>query len=217
MSIRVVLADDHELMRKGIAAVVSRIDGVDLVAECGDLPSLRAAVAEHTPDVVVTDIRMPPTGTDEGIVAAREIRETRPNTGVVVLSQYAEPEYVLDLFAEGSDGLGYLLKDSVDVDGLARAVRSVAEGGSAVDGSIVELLVQSQFGRESALDRLTDREREVLAAIAEGLNNAAVAERLVLSPKAVSNHINSIFAKLDLAADDGGQPRVKAVLMWLSR
>lgn len=216
-AIRVVLADDHALMRRGVASVLSVIDDVDLVAECDDRPSLLRAVEEHRPDVVVTDIRMPPTGTDEGITAARTIRAEYPETGVVVLSQFAEPEYVLSLFEEGSDRLGYLIKEKVNPPELERAVRSVATGGSAVDGSIVEVLVDARTRRPSAIDALTPREREVLAAIAEGLNNSAVAERLVLSEKAVAKHINSMFSKLDLAFEEQSHRRVKAVLLWLSQ
>jgi DNA-binding NarL/FixJ family response regulator len=215
--LRVVLADDHPLIRQGVAAVLQAIDGVELVAECGDLGQLLAAVGRHDPDVVVTDIRMPPTNTDEGITAARAIRADHPATGVVVLSQFAEPDYVLELFEDGSDRLGYLLKDRVDRAELERAVRSVASGGSAVDGAIVEVLVRARSRRRSAIDDLTPREREVLACIAEGLNNGAVADKLVLSEKAVAKHINSIFAKLDLGHEASTHRRVKAVLLWLAQ
>ena len=216
-SLRVVLADDHALIRQGVAAVLDVIADVELVAECEDVDSLLASVDEHRPDVVVTDIRMPPTGTDEGISAALTIRDSHPDVGVVVLSQFAEPEYVLQLFENGSDHLGYLLKDKVDPAELERAVRSVAEGGSAVDGSIVEVLVQARGRRPSAIDGLTPREREVLGCIAEGLNNAAVAARLVLSEKAVAKHINSIFSKLGLGDEQHAHRRVKAVLLWLAQ
>jgi DNA-binding NarL/FixJ family response regulator len=215
--LRVVLADDHELMRKGVAAVLRLIDEVDLVAECDHYDSLIASVDEHLPDVVVTDIRMPPTGTDEGITAALAIRERHPEIGVVVLSQFAEPEYVLQLFENGSDRLGYLLKDKVNSGDLERAVRSVVSGGSAVDGAIVDVLVNARGRGPSAIDRLTPREREVLSCIAEGLNNAAVAERLVLSEKAVAKHINSMFSKLDLGVEEQSHRRVKAVLLWLAQ
>jgi DNA-binding NarL/FixJ family response regulator len=215
--LRVVLADDHPLIRQGVAAVLQTIDGVELVAECGDLAQLLAAVSHHRPDVVVTDIRMPPTNRDEGITAARAIRAEHPDIGVVVLSQFAEPEYVLELFEDGSDRLGYLLKDRVDRAELERAVRSVAGGGSAVDGAIVEVLVEARTRRRSAIDDLTPREREVLACIAEGLNNGAVAGRLVLSEKAVAKHINSIFSKLDLGHEEHTHRRVKAVLLWLAQ
>lgn len=215
--LRVVLADDHELIRQGVAAVLAVIKDVALVGEAHDYDSLLAAVAEHQPDVLVTDIRMPPTGTDEGITAALAVRAANHNLGVVVLSQFAEPEYVLQLFEEGSDRLGYLLKDKVNPAELERAVRSVASGGSAVDGSIVDVLVQARGRKPSAIDRLTPREQDVLSCIAEGLNNTAVAERLVLSEKAIAKHINSIFAKLDLGEEPHSHRRVKAVLLWLSQ
>lgn len=216
-ALRVVLADDHVLIRQGVAAVLEVIDDVELVAEAEDLDSLLAAVDKHRPDVLVTDIRMPPTGTDEGITAALAVRSAHPGLGVVVLSQFAEPEYVLQLFEDGSERLGYLLKDKVNPAELERAVRSVASGGSAVDGSIVDVLVRARGRKPSAIDRLTPREREVLACIAEGLNNAAVAERLVLGEKAVAKHINSIFSKLDLGEQPQSHRRVKAVLLWLSQ
>ena len=215
-TLRVVLADDHELIRQGVVAVLAAIPDVELVAQCADFPELIVAVDEHEPDVVVTDIRMPPTGTDEGIRAAMSIREDRPNTGVVVLSQFAEPEYVLQLFENGSSGLGYLLKDRVSPAELGRAIAAVADGDSAVDGAIVEVLVSARSRRASPIDSLTPRESEVLSCIAEGLNNAAVASKLVLSEKAVAKHINSIFSKLDLGFEEQSHRRVKAVLMWLA-
>lgn len=216
-TVRVVLADDHVLIRQGVVAVLAAINNVELVAECGDFDELMAAVDQHQPDVVVTDIRMPPTGTDEGIQAAIAIRAANPQIGVVVLSQFAEPEFVLQLFENGSSGLGYLLKDKVSPGELTRAIDAVAAGDSAVDGSIVEVLVDARSRRSSPIDALTPRENEVLGCIAEGLNNAAVAERLVLSQKAVAKHINSIFSKLDLGYEEQTHRRVKAVLMWLSQ
>lgn len=215
-TLRVVLADDHHLIRQGVAAVLAVIPDVELIAECEDFDGLMAAVEQHDPDVVVTDIRMPPTGTDEGITAALAIRSEHPAVGVVVLSQFAEPEYVLQLFENGSDRLGYLLKDKVNPAELERAVRSVSTGGSAVDGSIIEVLVNARGRKPSAIDNLTPREGEVLACIAEGLNNAAVAEKLVLSEKAVAKHINSIFSKLGLGYEEQAHRRVKAVLLWLA-
>jgi len=213
----VVLADDSLLIRQGVRSLLEDIDGVEVVAECNDADELLAAVAEHQPDVVVTDIRMPPGHTDEGIRAALRIREERPSTGVVVLSQYSEPEYVLMLFENGSDGLAYLLKERIgDIDQLEHAVRAVAGGGSSVDPEIIDVLVRGRARSSGPLSRLTPRETEVLAAIAEGLNNTAIAERLVLSDKAVAKHINSIFAKLDLGGSDDVHRRVKAVLLWLS-
>ena len=214
--IRVVLADDSLLIRQGLAALITSLDDVELVAEASNPLELLANVDEHTPDVAITDIRMPPTHTDEGIRAAIEIRKKHPDVGVVVLSQYAEPSFVLSLFEEGSEGLGYLLKDRVGPGDLERAVRAVAGGGSSVDPRIVEVLVNSRSSRPSPIDDLTPRECEVLECIAEGLNNAAVAESLVISERAVAKHINSIFAKLALGEEEGAHRRVKAVLMWLA-
>ena len=216
-TLRVVLADDHELIRQGVVAVLAAIPQVELVAECTDFDTLIAAVDEHDPDVVVTDIRMPPTGSDEGIQAAILIRKTHPTTGVVVLSQFAEPEYVLQLFENGSGGLGYLLKDRVSPGELSRAITAVSVGDSAVDASIVDVLVRARSRRASPIDSLTPRESEVLSCIAEGLNNAAVADKLTLSEKAVAKHINSIFSKLDLRFEEESHSRVKAVLLWLSQ
>ena len=216
-ALRVVLADDHELIRHGVAAMINSIDATEVVAECRDALELARAVGEHRPDVVVTDIRMPPTNSDEGIAAALSIRADHPETGVVVLSQFTDPEYVLQLFDDGSDRLGYLLKDKVNPSELERAIRSVAGGGSAVDASIVDVLVQGRSKRPSAIDSLTPREAEVLGCIAEGLNNSAVADRLFVSEKAVAKHINSIFSKLDLAFEEQSHRRVKAVLLWLAQ
>jgi DNA-binding NarL/FixJ family response regulator len=216
-ALRVVVADDNVFIRNGIAAMIDALDDMELVAECADLPDLRAAVADHRPDLVVTDIQMPPTHTDEGIVAAVEVRAQRGEVGVLVLSQYVEPEYVMTLFENGSDGLGYLLKERVaDLDEFERAIRSVASGESAVDPKVVEVLVSSRSQRPSEIDLLTPRETEVLSLIAEGLNNAAIADRLVLGDKAVAKHINGIFSKLGLSEEDEVHRRVKAVLLWLA-
>ena len=216
-ALRVVVADDNVFIRNGIAAMIDAIDDVELVAECADLPDLRAAVADHRPDLVVTDIQMPPTYTDEGIVAAVEVRAQRGEVGVLVLSQYVVPDYVMTLFEHGSDGLGYLLKERVaDLDEFERAIRSVASGESAVDPKVVEVLVSSRSQRPSEIDLLTPRETEVLSLIAEGLNNAAIADRLVLGDKAVAKHINGIFSKLGLSEEDEVHRRVKAVLVWLA-
>ena len=216
-ALRVVVADVNGFIRNGIAAMIDAIDDVELVAECADLPDLRAAVADHRPDLVVTDIQMPPTYTDEGIVAAVEVRAQRGEVGVLVLSQYVEPDYVMTLFEHGSDGLGYLLKERVaDLDEFERAIRSVASGESAVDPKVVEVLVSSRSQRPSEIDLLTPRETEVLSLIAEGLNNAAIADRLVLGDKAVAKHINGIFSKLGLSEEDEVHRRVKAVLVWLA-
>ncbi len=214
---RIVLADDSLLIRQGVRTLLNDIDGVEVAAECNDIDELMDAVVDHEPDVVITDIRMPPTHSDEGIRAALRIRAEHPETGVVVLSQYSEPEYVLMLFENGSDGLGYLLKQRIgDVEQLERAIHAVDEGGSSVDPEIIDLLVGGGSAGSGPLSRLTPRETEVLAAIAEGLNNAAIAERLVISEKAVAKHINNIFSKLDLDHSGDAHRRVKAVLMWLS-
>jgi DNA-binding NarL/FixJ family response regulator len=213
----VVIADDTMVVRQGVAAIVAAIDGVEVVAECDDLPSLLAAVERDQPDVVLTDVCMPPTMTDEGVQAARRIRADHVDVGVVVLSQFAEPEYVVELFDQGSDRLGYLLKDHLGEPAeLERAIRAVHTGGSVVDPRIVEVLVSAGRTRSSPVDRLTPRERDVMALIAEGLNNGAIAGRLVLSEKAVAKHINSIFTKLDLGAADDAHKRVKSVLTWLA-
>jgi DNA-binding NarL/FixJ family response regulator len=216
-ALRLVVADDNVFIRNGIAAMIDNIDDMELVAECSDLPELRDAVADHRPEVVVTDIQMPPTLTDEGIVAAIELRAERDDVGVLVLSQYVEPDYVMALFENGSDGLGYLLKERVaDLDEFERAIRSVASGQSAVDPKVVEVLVSSRSQRPSEIDQLTPRETEVLGLIAEGLNNAAIADRLVLGDKAVAKHINGIFSKLGLGEEEEVHRRVKAVLLWLA-
>ncbi|MDJ0767847.1 MAG: response regulator transcription factor [Ilumatobacter sp.] len=216
-TLRVVLADDNVLIREGVAAILEALDDVELVAQCEDVGQLDDAVETLGPDVVITDIRMPPTHTDEGITAAIAIHQRHSDTGVVVLSQFDDPSYVLKLFQDGSDRLGYLLKERVSPGELGRAIRAVASGGSLIDPRIVEVLVEARTRRPSAIDRLTPREREVLSLIAEGLNNAAIAGELVLSEKAVANHINSIFSKLDLGGEPQAHRRVKAVLLWLTQ
>lgn len=218
VTVRVVVAEDSLLVREGICRVLELGDGVEVVAAVGDLDALTAAVAEHRPDAVLTDIRMPPTGTDEGIRAALQIRSERPETGVVVLSQYAEPAYALELLADGSEGLAYLLKERVGDPGqLVAALEAVTSGGSMIDPRVVDALVTARAARPaSPLDRLSPREREVLAEIAQGKNNAAVAASLVLSPRAVEKHINSLFAKLGLGEEPDVHRRVKAVLMHLA-
>ena len=217
-NLRVIVADDMLLVRQGVVRVLETIADVEVVAEAEDGETLVAAVADHGPDVVLTDVAMPPTNTDEGIQAAITLRGQYPEMGIVVLSQYAEPGYVLDLFADGSDRLGYLLKERVgDPDELRRAVFAVAGGDSMVDPKIVEILVSSRRAPDGGIDRLTPRETEVLALMAEGLNNAGIGERLVLSERAIAKHINSMFSKLDLGEADDSHRRVKAVLTWLSR
>lgn len=214
--LRAVLADDNVLIRQGVAAIVNSLEGIELVGEYEGVDGLLAGVDELAPDVVITDIRMPPTHTDEGIRAARRIRAEHPSVGVVVLSQFSEPAYVLSLFEDGSDRLGYLLKERVTPGELERAIRAVADGQSSVDAKIVEVLVSARTRRASAIDTLTPRERDVLGLIAEGFNNTAIAEQLVLTPRAISKHINSIFSKLALTEEDDAHRRVKAVLMWLA-
>lgn len=215
--LRIVTADDNALIRSGVRAMVDAIEDMEVIEECVDAVTLREAVERCRPDVVLTDIQMPPTHTDEGIVAAVEFRASYPDMGVLVLSHYAEPELVTSLFERGSSGLGYLLKEGIgDLDALERAIRAVAAGESAIDPRVVEVLVTAGARRESELSRLTPRETEVLSLIAEGLNNAAIQERLVLGEKAVAKHINGIFTKLDLGEDAAAHRRVKAVLMWLA-
>jgi DNA-binding NarL/FixJ family response regulator len=213
-----VIADDSLLVREGLEQVLDRQDGIDVVASCEDLPSLLDAVEAHTPDVVLTDIRMPPSRTDEGIQVARDLRETHPDVGVVVLSQYADPSYALALLESGSDGRGYLLKERVhDRSQLRAAVETIAEGGSVVDPKVVELLVTTNArSEESPLAELTTREREVLAQIAQGKSNAAIGDSLVLTKRSVEKHINSIFLKLDLTDAETVSKRVKATLLFLA-
>jgi DNA-binding NarL/FixJ family response regulator len=217
-ALRVVIAEDSLLVREGVTAVLRQAGDIDVVAGCADLPGLLAAVAEHTPDVVVTDVRMPPTSTDEGIRAATRLRSTHPDIGVVVLSQYAEPGYATALLADGSAARAYLLKERVSDPGqLVAAVREVASGGSVIDPAVVEVLVSaSGRARSSPLAQLTGRERDVLAQIAQGKSNAAVACSLYLSERSVEKHINALFAKLGLAVEPDTNRRVKAVLLHLA-
>ncbi len=189
-----------------------------MIAACADLDELLAAVEADPPDVVLTDIRMPPTGTDEGIRAAQTLRETHPEIGVVVLSQYIEPGYALTLLGQGSGGRAYLLKERVsDLAQLVDAIRNVAAGGSVIDAKVVDALVAARATPvDGPLDRLTPRERETLGEMAQGKNNAAIAASLVLSERAVEKHINAIFSKLGLSEEPDVHRRVKAVLLYLS-
>src|SRR6202046_2555551 len=200
--IRVALAEDHVLLREGISRLVSASEDFELVGVASDLPQLLAVVAEQVPDVVVTDIRMPPTGTDEGIQAAAWIRQHHPGVGVVVLSQYTAPGYAVALLEHGSAGRAYLLKERVaSVDELARAIRSVAAGGSVIDPMVVDELVRARSAqRSSGLSRLTVRETEILAEMAQGKSNSAIAATLFVTQRAVEKHTNSIFAQLGLSA-----------------
>ncbi|MBW3658169.1 MAG: response regulator transcription factor [Actinobacteria bacterium] len=217
MSIRVVLAEDSYLVREGVKLLLAELADVELVGVAEDLDGLFAAVDEHDPDVVLTDIRMPPSGTDEGIQAAERLRGTHPATGVVVLSQYADASYALSLFESGSHGRAYLLKERVgDLEQLHEAIRAVAAGGSVIDPRIVDELVAARTRqRASTLDRLTPRETEVLAEIAKGKNNSAIASALFVTERAVEKHINSIFDKLDLSNEGDSHRRVQAVLVFL--
>ena len=210
----VVIADDSVLIRAGVVRVLE-IAGHEVVAETGDGAALLAAVAEHRPDAVVVDVRMPPTFKDEGIAAAVEIRERWPRTAVLVLSQFVEERYATDLLARDTSGIGYLLKDRVaDIDSFIEALERVAAGGTALDPEVVaQLLVRRPA---DPLDRLTPRERDVLALMAEGRANAAIGGLLRISESAVGKHINNIFMKLDLQPDDLGHRRVLAVLRYLS-
>ncbi len=219
VAIRVVLAEDSYIVREGLEQVLARAPGVEVVATCADLDALLAAVESERPDVVVTDIRMPPTDTDEGIRAAGVLRETWPDVGVVVLSQYDDPAYALALLESGSEGRAYLLKERVHDGGqLAAAVEEVSRGGSVIDSKIVESLVHARAGvASSPLAELTTREREVLGEIAQGKSNSAIAESLVLTKRAVEKHINAIFMKLNLAQADDVSKRVKATLIFLSQ
>ncbi len=214
---KVVIADDALLLRQGVIAVLNTLDNVEVVAEADDRPSLIAAVEQHRPDLVITDVRMPPTLTNEGISAAREIRSRWPQTGVIVLSQYLDADYVLELLEDGTEGLGYLLKENVaDRRQLASAIDAVCNASSSIDPAAIEVFVQARSRRPSPIDDLSDRERDVLALIAEGLRNSAIAERLSLSEKSVEKHINSIFSKLHLTAEAESNRRVRSVLVWLA-
>ena len=218
MAIKVVLADDSYLVREGMRRMLENEPDIELLAVCEDYDSLLSAIASTQPDVVLTDIRMPPTGTDEGIRAAERLRQVRPAAGVILLSQYADPGYALAFLERGTEGRAYLLKERVaDLDQLLAAIRQVAQGGSVIDPKVVEVLVAARSrATPSPLERLTPREREVLSLLAEGRSNAAVAEGLVLSERAVEKHINSIFAKLDLPETRDAHRRVKAVLLFLA-
>jgi DNA-binding NarL/FixJ family response regulator len=218
VTIRVILGEDSYLASEGIVHVLERADDVELVGTHGDFDTLVEAIAEEHPDVVLTDIRMPPSNSDEGIRLANELRSSDPEIGVVVLSQHAEPAYAAALLEGGSKGRAYLLKERLKNAGeLARALREVAAGGSVVDPTIVERLLQSRRNQEDAqLDSLTPREFEILGLIAEGRSNASIAESLVLTKRAVERHINGIFMKLDLGNPEDVSRRVRAALLYLA-
>jgi len=218
MPIKVVLADDSFLVREGMRELLQSVDEIDVVAAVGDLDSLQQAIEREGPDVVLTDIRMPPTNTNEGIRLAESLRFSSPSTGVVVLSQYSDAEYALALLEKGAAGRGYLLKERVsDLDQLVNAIREVARGGSVIDAKVVENLITARTrNKRTALSELTPREGQVLAAVAEGKNNAAIAATLHLTEGAVEKHISSIFSKLGLTEDEAIHRRVKAALIFLA-
>jgi DNA-binding NarL/FixJ family response regulator len=216
--IRLVIAEDNLLVREGIERLLGLQPDIEVVASCENLGALLAAVESERPDVVLTDIRMPPDHGDEGIQAALRLRETHPALGVVVLSQYAEPAYALALLEGGSERRAYLLKDRVDdVDQLVGAIHAVAAGGSVIDSKVVETLVAAKSAvHDSPLDELTPRELETLHEMAQGRNNAAIAEALVVTERSVEKYVHAIFAKLGLAWEDNVHRRVKAVLLYLA-
>lgn len=218
MAIRVVIADDNALMRDGLARLLGDRDDIEVIGCCGDGDELLACVASDRPDVVVTDIRMPPSGSDEGIRAAAHLRQHHPEVGVVVLSQFVEPEYALALLDGGSNGRAYLLKERVsDPAELITAVQEVAAGRSVVDAEVVDALVgATTAGVRSGLSHLTPRETDVLQEMATGKSNAAIAAALVLSERAIEKHSNSIFSKLGLSEEVDVNRRVKAVLLYLA-
>jgi DNA-binding NarL/FixJ family response regulator len=216
--IRLVLAEDHYLVREGLRRLLETQPDLEVAAVCGDLGSLLAAVDAERPDVVVTDIRMPPGGDDEGIQAAERLRETNPEIGVVVLSQYSNPSYALALLEGGSERRAYLLKERVeDLEQLVAAIHGVAEGGSVIDPMVVEALVaENARGEQSLLNQLTPREHDVLREMAEGKNNAAIADMLFLTERSVEKVIHSIFFKLGLTWETAVHKRVRAVILYLA-
>jgi DNA-binding NarL/FixJ family response regulator len=214
--VRVVVADDSTLLREGVVRLLEEA-GLEVVGQASDGEELLRKVRAHKPDVALVDVRMPPTHTDEGLVAAREIRAEMPEVGVLVLSQYVEIAYARELLADSAEGLGYLLKDRVsDVEALADAVRRVGDGGSALDPEVVSQML-GRARRDDPLVELTPREREVLALMAEGRSNAGIAEELVVTDRAVEKHVTGIFSKLDLPASSDDHRRVLAVLRFLDQ
>ena len=211
---RIVLGEDSVLLREGMARLLED-SGFDVVGRAGDADDLLRKVRAHKPDVAIVDIKMPPTHTDEGLRAARTIRSELPHTAVLVLSQYVEEEYALDLLSDSAEGVGYLLKDRIaDVDRFVDSIRRVAGGGSALDPEIVSRML-GRRRRDDPLDELTQRERQVLGSMAEGRSNRAIASELVITERAVEKHVTAIFAKLDLPATTDDHRRVLAVLVYL--
>jgi DNA-binding NarL/FixJ family response regulator len=222
VAIRVILGEDSYLVREGLRQVLAGASQLVLEADCGDADALLREIEQRRPDVVLTDIRMPPTNTNEGIRLAAQLRREHPDIGVVVLSQYADPGYVLQLLESGSEGRAYLLKERVhERHQLVAAIEAVANGESVIDSKIVEVLVAARArGERSPLAELTPRELEVLAAIAEGKSNSAISDTLVLTKRAVEKHINAIFLKLNLSHSQSAEdlsPRVKAALVFLAQ
>lgn len=215
---RIVVAEDNLLVREGLVSLLSTVDTLEVVATCASLPELLESVERRRPDVVVTDIRMPPDHQDEGIRAAASLRRSHPDVGVVVLSQFVEPAYALALLDEGTKGRGYILKDRIDeVDRLAGAIETVRLGGSFIDDEVVDALVRSRTRMvDSPIDVLTGREIDVLTEMATGATNSVIADRLSVSEHAIEKHSNSIFAKLGLTEDAAINRRVKAVLVFLA-
>lgn len=211
---RVLIADDSFLLREGLTRLLEEL-GHEVVAAVEDAPSILPAVLEHEPDLALVDVRMPPTGTDDGLRAAVELRRHRPGIPVLVLSQYVEVRYADELFADGQGGAGYLLKDRVeDIDVLERACQTVVAGGTVLDPDVVTRMMAMRRS-DDPVSALTPREREVLGLMAEGRSNAQIADELVLSAGAVEKHVGNIFTKLGLLPDDEGHRRVLAVLAWL--
>jgi DNA-binding NarL/FixJ family response regulator len=218
MTVRVVLAEDNFLLREGVRGMLAGSGSIEVVGSCGDLAEALESIDAQVPDVVLTDIRMPPTHNDEGVRVAKHCRDKHPQIGVLLLSQYAEPGYIKQLLTQGTEGRGYLLKERIgNLDDLTSAIHAVASGESAIDPKVVESLVRGRArAGDTGIERLSPREKEVLAAIAEGRTNAAIAHQLVISQHAVEKHINSIFAKLGLSGDQHSHPRVRAALMYLA-
>ena len=218
VTLRIVVAEDNLLVREGIVRLLSSAADLDVARACQDYDAVLAAIDEDEPDVVLTDIKMPPTSTDEGIRLARHLRASHPNMGVVVVSQYSETDHVLGLFEDGCDRRAYLLKERLhDRAVLLSAIRSVAAGASSVDSKVIDVLVFARSGgANSRLGDLTPREREVLAEIAQGKSNTAIAEELFLTKRSVEKHVNSIFLKLGLGSAEDVSKRVKAALIFLA-